>query len=92
MTDEYAGLASKEEKLAAIAAAETVEELDAMWAAWAAQGFASKGQLHGVVLRRKADLVPLTEEELALVEAIDAETARGRALPPIRGVMKGGGQ
>ena len=91
MSDKYAGLASMEAKRTAIAEAKTVHELDLMWVAWMKQGFVNKGQLHGALLRRKAELVPLTEDEFKLVEKIDAESARGRALPPIRGTMKGGG-
>lgn len=89
----YAGLASREAKLAAIEAANNGATLDAMWTTWEAQGFSPEGMIHGAVLQRKRDLgLELSPQDESLLSRIQQQVAHGQSLPPIRGAMKGVGQ
>lgn len=80
----YAGM-TKEERYAAIAAAETLKELDAMWAAWRRVGASPDGMLHAAVLERRSALGDvLTDEEQATIELVQLRRERGRRLSPAR--------
>jgi len=82
---EHMGL-NKEQRIHLVRATKSVEKLDAFWEDWMVYGFSPRGQLHSLVLARKAELgVELSEGELALIQATKAQVAHGKNLPPIKG-------
>lgn len=85
-TTDYAALASKEEKLDAIASTKKEADLDAMWAAWEERGWTRDGQMYAAVLARKQELgVKLSEGDVERIELAEQQRQAGAALPPISG-------